>query len=976
MSDILKNLKNPPSKYRPLPFWSWNARLKTDETRFQIDEMNDKGMGGFFMHARGGLKTPYMGEEWMDNVKASIDQAKKNDMHAWGYDENGWPSGFASDAVNGLGVEYQQKYLRMEITDEPKITNVTICNTQTPDGKNAHFYYDINPFYVDTLDGKVTDKFIEATHEKYKEALGDDFTQMAGFFTDEPQISRDGLPWSFIHCEEYKKAYGENLLADLYHLFADTDRSYEVRFKFWKLTTRLFCENFMGKVYDWCNKNGSHLTGHMVCEENLFSQLDCNGSVMPNYEYLHIPGIDRLGRAVERSLLMPQVCSVAAQLGKKQILTESFALCGWDVSFEELKWLLEWQMVKGVNLLCHHLAGYSLEGIRKRDYPSGHFYQNPWWKHYNDFNDFASRMGMLLAEGGIKCDTLVLHAISTAWIMRPGDNNPKAISEYNEKMMSILINLDKNQILHHIGDDRIMLRHGKVDGNKLTIGEMSYSTVIVPPTKIMDSSTFALIKEFASNGGRLIFVGEVPTYIDGVQSDEVVKLAETQVEDAAALIKLLPESAKYCSITDTNGQNCDIQYAYRKFDSFEMYYFVNSHAGRYENTKITVKGRSAAIFDYLTGEIVPCHYETNGENVEITHTFEEMGSLVVFAYDTEAFASITADDTKLVCINDKLFGEWKLSEHDQNLLTLDYCDCYFDGELFAKNIFVNDIQEKACALRRMVKIKQDFKVNVKDIPKDKLYLIVESPDNYKLTINGNAVEKVVCGYYRDKSFIKLDITGKLISGENTITLECDFVQPKEVYDQLENCLQFESAKNKLWYDMEIEPIYLLGEFGVQFDKDYEPYNNGSVINYGTPSIVEMPQSFTDGDLTVQSLPFFCGHIKLTKEITLGADELSNRCIEFARRCSAVSSFTVNGKKLDNLYWAPYVTDLSGLLIEGVNLIELDITGNFRNMLGPHHEKCGENYWVCPGNFMHDSPIFGRADWTDGYSFVKYGLFLK
>lgn len=61
---------------------------------------------------------------------------------------------------------------------------------------------------------------------------------------------------------------------------------------------------------------------------------------MPFYEYEHIPGIDWLGKETERPLAAKQVGSVAAQLGKKQVLTETFGCCGWDVSPAELPLML------------------------------------------------------------------------------------------------------------------------------------------------------------------------------------------------------------------------------------------------------------------------------------------------------------------------------------------------------------------------------------------------------------------------------------------------------------------------------------------------------------------------------------------------------------------------------------------------------------------------------------------------------------
>ena len=51
--------KDIPNKYKSFPFWSWNDELEEEELVRQIDWMHESGIGGFFMHARGGLTTPY-----------------------------------------------------------------------------------------------------------------------------------------------------------------------------------------------------------------------------------------------------------------------------------------------------------------------------------------------------------------------------------------------------------------------------------------------------------------------------------------------------------------------------------------------------------------------------------------------------------------------------------------------------------------------------------------------------------------------------------------------------------------------------------------------------------------------------------------------------------------------------------------------------------------------------------------------------
>lgn len=982
MSSITKeNLINPPKKYRSLPFWSWNAELDTDETLFQVKEMDENGIGGYFMHARGGLKTEYMGSEWMENVRAAVVNGYNRGMAPWGYDENGWPSGFGSGAVNGLGVKYQQKYLHMEITDNPVENEFTVANVPTEDGKNRHFFFSVNRFYVDTMDAEVTDMFIKSTHEKYKEALGKDFGKMAGFFTDEPQMSRKpkGIPWSLILPCEYKNAYGEDLVSVLHHLFETSEEAYRTRFRYWKLVTKLFSENFMKRIYDWCNANGTRLTGHMVCEETFASQLDCNGSCMPNYMYMHIPGVDKLGRSVDRHLLVPQVTSVAAQTGKKQILTESFAMCGWDVSFEQLKWILEWQMVKGVNLLCQHLEGYSLGGLRKRDYPAGHFYQNPWWKDYRDFMDFASRIGMLLAEGEISCDVLVLHTISSAWMHRCDNDSTDWHHTVNEKYSNQLAGmiawLDKNQILHHLGDETVMETLGaKSDGNRLKVGEMTYSTVIVPSSSVISSATLKVLKDFAQNGGNLIFAGEIPGYVDGEKSDEVKALAKLHAEKTEDVLKYIPESAKFISLKHADGTFCDVQFARRKFEDFTMYYLVNTYSSK-ERAVFETSGKSLAKFDYNTGEVVKYPFEKSGDKVNASVTLEPMGSIVLFVYEDDRYAPFAPEDRATSSLNAKLFGKWEIISSEKNAIALDFCDLYFDGEKKAEHIPVLEIEEMANSYERKVNVKMEFKLNsTYDVDGD-TYLVLEEASFYDIFINGKAVEKKYCGYFRDKTFIKLDISGLIKKGENTIELVTDFVQPQHIYDTIKDCYEFESMKNKLWYDREIEIPYILGDFSVVSDKEFLPTSNKSFTTSGNFTLVPKITSVSDGNLVVQGYPFYTGKMTLRKTLNLSKDEISNRFLELDRLGSVIVKASVNGKQLPVLTCAPYTFDLSGLLTEGENAIDIELTSCFRNLLGPLHLG-GESYSVAPGSFHRSSRIFGSAGWNDAYSFLEYGIFLK
>lgn len=886
-------------KYRPIPFWSWNEKLNTQETEAQVALMDEAGIGGFFMHARGGLETPYLGEEWFENVEAAVYEAGKRDMHAWAYDENGWPSGFGGGAVNGMGLEYQQKYLRM-CEEEPNEHVIGKCGSHW-------FYFDVNPFYVDTLDKHVTEEFLKVAYEPYYEKLGD---RIDGFFTDEPQISRNGIPWSFVFEEEYQNRYGEKLTDHLEELFLSTGTYQETRIRFWKMVTDLFSSAFCKPLYEWCHAHGLKLTGHLVLEETLETQLITNGACMPHYEYFDMPGMDWLGRDIFPCLTPIQVSSVAEQLGKEDVLSETFALCGHNVSFAELKGIYEWQMVHGINRLCQHLEGYSLRGIRKRDYPPAMYYQQPWWDGYSGYLEPLSRTGMLLSQGKKEAEILLLHPQTTAWTLFDCGEN-KELEELNHAFLKQIETLERKHVIFHLGDETIMERHAYVDGDILCVGEQRYKKVILSCGEHYLSGTKRLLEEFEKNGGIICTVEDI-------------------------------EDSGVCD-------SPDISYTRRKLPEGILHYFVNTSA---EEKKVNIQVHGYRL-DMEDGEKKPLTKE---------YRFEPWGSLMVLEDSGAEFAQpverekINAD------------GLYKILECSENVLTLDFCDYYFDDVLQEKNGYVLNIAERAIALERPVKIRQDYHVKAEEIP-DKLELVCEMPGQYVFLINGEEVKPVDTGYFRDKSFRRLDISGYLKKGENTITLFCDFVQSSAFYEKMHRAKIFESEKNMLTYDMEIEAIYLVGDFGVETPGIWTELEKHAVRYQGEFILAKRPKSISLGHMEQQGFPFFAGKMTLEKEVEIPSPasvlKLGRKGFNIVKAKLGLCEKTLlTGNELE-------VDDM-----EGKAMLTLTLTNNLRNMLGPHHLKEGETYFAAPDSFYKEACVWNpKAEeaWDEDYCFVEMSV---
>ena len=173
-------------------------------------------------------------------------------------------------------------------------------------------------------------------------------------------------------------------------------------------------------------------------------------------------------------------------------------------------------------------------------------------------------------------------------------------------------------------------------------------------------------------------------------------------------------------------------------------------------------------------------------------------------------------------------------------------------------------------------------------------------------------------------------------------------------------------------------MYLIGDFGVKAGSAFEGLERQASRCTGGFALSRRPDKVRTGNLVEQGFPFFAGKITLRQTVRLSREELTGRCLRLSRRGAMVTAVRVNGKEAGKILWAPYEMALDGLLREGDNEIEVELTGTLRNLLGPHHDKNGESYVVAPGSFFQYSPQWrggANADWDNGYCFADFGLYL-
>ena len=406
--------------------------------------------------------------------------------------------------------------------------------------------------------------------------------------------------------------------------------------------------------------------------------------------------------------------------------------------------------------------------------------------------------------------------------------------------------------------------------------------------------------------------------------------------------------------------NPNVTYIFREFpeEGFTMRYFVNSTDAEQAAT-FTCGGK---IMDPATGDLLP---------FDGTHTFPKWGSLVIIDDGTPASAPV--EKAAIPAID--LTGAWKVASATENALTLDTCDYWFDGKLEEENGYILNVGSRALELKRPVDIRCAFKVNAEYIP-ETLYLACETPEIFEITVNGKAVDtKTDCGFFCDHSFRKLDISGLMQVGENVIETRVLFTQSDVVYENMEKGKIFESEKNKLTYDMEIEAMYLVGDFGVKGNGTYEEIPNKASFFDGSFTITAPATEVTLKNIERQGFLFFSGELTVEKTFTLAEGDTSRELVFEKSGLNAIR-VNVNGTDVDTVMWAPYSVDLSAYLKAGENTVKLTLVNNLRNLLGPHHHVGGELLAVAPPHFYKEPCIwngYAGGYFTEKYSFVNTSL---
>jgi hypothetical protein len=580
--------------------------------------------------------------------------------------------------------------------------------------------------------------------------------------------------------------------------------------------------------------------------------------------------------------------------------------------------------------------------------------------------DYIGRISLATSAGEQINEILVLQPNTTAWMYWTRRGRHPVIKEIEENFKNFVYQLERKHVEYDLGSENVLKVLGNVEKGNLVLGERAYSLVVIPATmENIDSGTLELLGQFLNSGGKVLsFRKDIPL-VDGSESNSCTELQNKYPKQWKLAEK--PDenicnewlSTVGFSVNETNNSG-EMYYQRRMMQDGQMLFVVNSDEHEMVQATVTARGKSLVKMDLETGQIYLQPAARKDGNMEFEIQLGPVGSALYFIAENELDEPLlNMPETNWTKMEAE--GGLEVKAETDNVLVLNYLDLktpkstlkdtYFMTalvSLFQENgvEFGNPWQHKIQYKKNYLELdnfdkntgfKSDYHFYIAkeaDITAfSEVKAVVERPEIWSVSINGNIVEKVGGAFWIDKDFPVFNIGKYLKKGRNTISLHA----------------------NRMSIFAELMPVYIVGDFKVQPQKVGFEITNGKLKELG---------SWKDAGYM-----FYSNKVSYSQKINF--KKSPNRVkVKLNKWNGTVAEVLVNNKEAGIIGWPPEELDVTEFLTDGQNEITVRVAGSLKNTFGEFYRQ--RKSWIYGPHGWNDAPMHQPS--FDKYFLNDYGLF--
>ena len=536
-------MKNPPNECDVAYSWLWNAPITKEGIDERLEGFCKAGIKSLYIlpmpkdfgpdTLRTFMDPEYLTDEFWELVSYALRKCVSLGIKPWIYDEGGWPSGGACANTLRQNPNAKLKFLRKEevfLASDKRFhpsgegfVALYKGKKHLPDDYIASSDVTLTAYYVDEqvlrncrvdyTNRSVTETFLNNTYEAYKKHVGDLFgTNIPLFFTDEPGLMRDSIADG--EFEIFEKEFGYDL-RDYIYVIEDqgklvvTEEDKRARRDHCKLLGKLFKECTFAPIHDWCEKNGVYYSGHLDIDNRPFGgSVKGYWSLVDGLRNLHVPGIDVIweqirypwgGRApVDDETLgmafFPRLApSAARQEGRNLSLTETFSIYGDGVTPDEMRYVTNFQAIRGINVFNFLTLPYGKARCGALMMRPAFCPEKPGFFNLKHINEYYARLSYLLRLGYAEGDTALYLPCEDF------GSGPDALDDANASFKALGTSLEEKNVAFDIIDDE-GIRDSVDTGDGLKLGDAIYRNICVPACKYMPKDVEEKISKYLGEG--------------------------------------------------------------------------------------------------------------------------------------------------------------------------------------------------------------------------------------------------------------------------------------------------------------------------------------------------------------------------------------------------------------------------------------------------------------------------------------------
>ncbi|MGE5531991.1 MAG: hypothetical protein ACM3VW_07760, partial [Bacteroidota bacterium] len=402
-----------------------------------------------------------------------------------------------------------------------------------PESEALLFTIQPDGFPVDVLSHAAVRRFIDLTHERYAEVVGEFFgTTIPGMFTDETSLGGQAgglaIPWTRGLLEALTERMGRDARLYLPLIFSpeavgrDVFNRYSehemvaARCDYYDVLTRQFSDAYWRQITAWCAEHNLIHTGHVGGEDNLPDHISF-GHFFRTAGALHAPGVDVIWRQLfpgRENFPFPRLATSALKQQPESLrtpadsvwsnlaITETNAVYGFGLQYEQMRWMADYQFQGGLNLYAPMATHYTCEGGRLYCTMSHFGPGNPLWPAYHAFADYIGRVCAVTRNTIEPSPVAVYYPVEALWTR---DGTQEAWDSLREACLTLL-NLQ-------IGFDFLdgdLLPSLQPDNLRAVSGDLAYKLIIVPAALALSAAALSKLADLAADGVPVIFLEHWP----------------------------------------------------------------------------------------------------------------------------------------------------------------------------------------------------------------------------------------------------------------------------------------------------------------------------------------------------------------------------------------------------------------------------------------------------------------------------------